>query len=146
MSGQQIPLGADVPPRPGDRVLLLEQYWLNKLLDGSKTLEVRGTPTAAGGAWLSAQGRIQAWACIGDAVRAHTFDEFASEVGRHGVHTNDLPYQRTWFWPITSLHALAEPVVHSREPGPVTWRRFAAPRPTSEAPVPRCLKRPASST
>ena len=119
-------------PRPGDRVLILEQYWLNKLADGSKTLEVREKPAAAGGTWLSAQGRIQAWARIGHAVRADAFGDFASEVGRHCIHTNDLPYERTWFWPITDLRVFAETVAHSREPGPVTWRRFAAPRPTCE--------------
>ncbi|CAE7221008.1 unnamed protein product [Symbiodinium pilosum] len=108
---------------------LSNKYWLNfKLADGSKTLEVRGTPAAAGGTWLSARGRIQAWARIGH-VRLDTFGDFASEVGRHCIHTNDLPYERTWLWPITDFRVFAEPVAHSREPGPVTWRRFAAPRP-----------------
>ena len=39
-------------PQPADRILILKQPWLDLILQGTKTLEIRSRPLSAGSYWL----------------------------------------------------------------------------------------------
>ena len=58
---QQLPMAEQAAPRAGDRVLRLQRHWLDLVLSGEKTAEVRRDSTSAGGLWLGCGGEI--WAC-----------------------------------------------------------------------------------
>ena len=84
-------------PSDGDRILLLRQPWLDLLLSGQKTVEVRGARLADGGTWLVDWGRgaCHAWASLENSRRV-TLEEFRAEVARRRVDGAVLPYARTW--------------------------------------------------
>ena len=52
MASQQLPPSGHAAPRSGDRFLQFQQPWLDHVLDGSKTLQIRGSSTTPGGAFL----------------------------------------------------------------------------------------------
>ena len=68
MASQQLPPSGHAAPRSGGRILQFQQPWLDRVLDGSKTLEIRGSSTTPRGAWLSANRRIQGWARVAISV------------------------------------------------------------------------------
>ena len=43
---------AQMPPFPGDRILIMKQPWLRKILEREKTLEIRSQPLSVGDYWL----------------------------------------------------------------------------------------------
>ena len=49
---------------PGDRILVLRPHWLNLILAGEKTLEIRGRNLSAGTYWLGARGVIHGLAVL----------------------------------------------------------------------------------
>ena len=44
-------------PKPGDRILIFKQPWLQLVLCGHKTLEIRGSPYKAGKYYLGSGGQ-----------------------------------------------------------------------------------------
>ena len=62
---QQCPLPEQEVPSPGDRVLRFTRPWLDLVLAGTKTAEVRFGRTTPGGAWLGCEGRVWAYALSG---------------------------------------------------------------------------------
>ena len=125
---QQMPSSAQHCPRPGDRVLRIKREWLQLILAGTKTAEVRSGPTTPGGAWLGYNGRVWARVHIGEPEHILTMDDFRSKHAAHRVEVDELPYGlRTFLWPLSELRPLAEPVWFHNRSGPVTWMRFAPP-------------------
>ena len=118
-------------PVCGERVLVLKPQYLDRLLSGEKTLEIRGKALTPGIAWLGAAGMIHGMASL-EAARlidsTHMWQELRSQ---HCVPGDDLPYKRTWALPIMAVQRLHQPVpyVHPRGAiGVVTYRGPAAVR------------------
>lgn len=122
---QQFPLRHATRPALGDRVLLLQKQWLDKLMDGSKCQEVRGQPLQAGATWLGCKGFVYALAVLDNSRRVHTIDEFRAEAHGHRVFVDELPYKRTFLTDVVTVRALPQPVACVRQSGPTTWMRFA---------------------
>ena len=53
-------------PKPNDKILVLKEAWLAKILSGEKDLEIRGTPLHAGQYWLGCKKQIYARAFLGE--------------------------------------------------------------------------------
>ena len=51
-------------PQRGDRILVLRPHWLNLILAGEKTLEIRGRNLSAGNYWLGTRGMIHGLAIL----------------------------------------------------------------------------------
>jgi hypothetical protein len=45
-------------PRPGDKILILRSCWLELVLSGAKTLEIRSRNLSPGLYWVGAKGKI----------------------------------------------------------------------------------------
>ena len=142
MPPQNMPTWPTDGPSPGERVLVLEQYWLTLILEGCKTVEVRGTRCQPGGAWLGSGGIVQAFVRFGEPRRIWSLDEFQQEIQAHRVSRGDLPYKTTWLWPILEVRAVQPGVRYDNSPGPVVWRRFGRPVCVRSQQPPR--KRPAA--
>lgn len=56
-SNPPLPLPLD-KPQIGDRVLVLREPWLMKVLTGEKTLEIRSRACRLGRTWLGREGKV----------------------------------------------------------------------------------------
>ena len=128
---QQIPASDAAGPATGDRVLLLTQHWLDLILDGAKSVEVRGRPVRPGAAWLACGARVQGLVTFGIPRKVTSLQDFQQQESQHCVTATCLPYRNTWLWPITSVRCLPEVVLRDARPGPTTWDTFAASVPAS---------------
>ena len=119
-------------PKENDRILVLKEYWLNKVKAGEKCLEVRGTTTRPGGCWLASKGKIHAWALFGQPYRCESLSHFESLAGQHRLEgaslVAELPYKRTWLWPMERVEALHHPIRYQQVGGQLSWARFRKPR------------------
>ena len=92
---------------PGDRILIVKPYWLELILSGEKTLEIRGTAYRPGKYWLGYQRQILGVVRLGKPLRVSTTEQWLSLQPQHRVMQSDLPYKNTFAIPIES----ARPVI-----------------------------------
>ncbi|CAE7933515.1 unnamed protein product, partial [Symbiodinium necroappetens] len=101
-----------------DRILRLRRAWLDLILSGTKTAEVRRGATTPGGVWLGCGGRVEAFALLGLPVRVANFAEFQSRFEEHRVDVPALPYGPcTYLWPLTDVRILPAPVCYHNRAG-----------------------------
>jgi len=128
-------------PRIGDPILVIKQPWLDLILDGRKTLEVRGTSVSflnhGDVVFLSQsrtgeiQGRMRFVSCEPlhrqdwDARRdEHLIPGAITEWEYHPI-TNPRGYKRLFGWKLSHAERLGEAVPYHVVRGTVIWRRFA---------------------
>jgi hypothetical protein len=90
-----------------DRCLVIKSFWLDKILTGEKTLEIRGCQHHFEGPvnlLESRTGRVRATATLG-VPRPLTPEE--SVENKEAIET--MRYKRPWAWPLMDVVALAEP-------------------------------------
>ena len=87
-------------PLPGDRILVLRPHWLNLILAGEKTLEIRGRNLSAGNYWLGTRGMIHGLAVLQPAILIDTAQAWQELRHRHRVESDELPYKTTYALPI----------------------------------------------
>ena len=114
-------------PRFGDRILILREEWLERILDGSKTLEIRGARLREGDVWLGNRGAVSGKARLGPAVPIGTKQEWAALRPRHLVADEALPYKTTWGLPLESVRRLRDAVPYLHRRGAIGIVRFRAP-------------------
>ena len=82
--------------RPGDRILVLKEAHLARILAETKTLEVRDKPLRARTVWLGTKGIILGRARIHSATEITTDEEWRALRPQHGVDSQTRPYKRTY--------------------------------------------------
>ena len=87
---------------PGDRVLIVKPHWLQLILSGEKSMEIRGTAYRPGKYLLGHRGHILAVAHLGTPIRISTTEQWLTLQPQHRVMQNDLPYKNTFGLPIES--------------------------------------------
>ena len=104
-SGQMVkkPFVYGARPDFGERVLILKQKWLDKVLQGHKQLEIRGSRLGEGDCWLGCNGRIQGKARIGEAILINSLGDWATLRDKHLVPGDELPYKKTWGLPLFDI-------------------------------------------
>ena len=102
-------------PLPGDRILVLRPHWLNLILAGEKTLEIRGRNLSAGNYWLGTRGMIHGLAVLQPAILIDTAQAWQDLRHRHRVESNELPYKTTYALPVRRCRRVTPiPYVHPR--------------------------------
>ena len=103
-------------PRIGERILVLREEWLERILRGAKTLEVRGARLREGDIWLGCRSVVFGKARLGPAVAIGTEKEWAALRPRHLVADAALPYKTTYGLPLQAVTHLRAgiPYVHRR--------------------------------
>ena len=100
-------------PAPGDRILVVKPYWLELILSGQKTMEIRGVPYRAGKYFLGCNRQIRAIANLGTPERISTAERWIELRPRHRVMADDLPYKSTFGLPILTVQSVsAIPYTH----------------------------------
>ena len=121
---ERIPVGAPV--------LTIKKQWLDKILSGEKTVEVRGATVRflrAGDTVYFAESGSQPACVVGKAKFSAvdgpvSADEFVASKRLHCVRSHELPYPRTFFWHFSDAERLCVPVQRVRKRGCVVWSRF----------------------
>ena len=95
---------------PGDRILIVKPCWLELVLSGEKTLEIRGAAYRPGQYYLGYHKQIHAVAQLGTPQRTSTPEEWISLQPQHRVMQSGLPYKNTFALPIESARPVSSPV------------------------------------
>ena len=102
-------------PQRGDRILVLRPHWLNLILAGEKTLEIRGRNLSAGNYWLGTRGMIHGFAILEPAMLINTAQAWQELRHRHRVESDELPYKTTYALPVRRCRRVIPiPYVHPR--------------------------------
>ena len=114
-----------VGPQPQDRILILKKSWLELILDGSKTMEIRSMRLSPGRYWLGNEKMIYGSVKIGVAIPVLSVEQWRSLRPRHLCDNDALPYKNTFALPILSAQVTRRvPFRHPRGAiGIVKYRR-----------------------
>ena len=108
------PPGA-IEPAANDKILVFKPQWLARVLSGEKKIEIRGTAYRSGKYYLGTKGMIYAQAHIGHPILCESMKQFRRSQRHHRNFTaRSLPYAKTFFLPVLSLHEIRRPYVHTR--------------------------------
>ena len=120
-------------PREGDPILVVQKPWIDKIMDGDKTLELRGTTCRKPVntiVYLSESGtgtivgRARFVGCDGPLDR-ETIDARFDE---HRVTNNFLDaanYRRVYGWRFVDATRASSPIPYAVKPGAIIWRKYA---------------------
>lgn len=111
--------------------LLIRAPWIDKILDGSKTWEIRGSHTYKEGRIAlieSGTGTVVGVAELAGAVGPLSLKELAANWRQAGFgrdeHLNRLPYKKTFAWVLKNPKRLRAPVPYDHPSGAVIWVRL----------------------
>ena len=111
----------------GASILIIQQPWIDLILDGHKTLEIRGMrckkpegeriylALSGAGGWVL--GAATFVACHSPLSRA----EYASLADGHRVAGDALPYSATYAWEVRLPERFRLPVSYCHKLGQVVW-------------------------
>ena len=114
-------------PEIGDRVLILRPAWLDLILAGDKTMEIRGASLRPGKYFLGCKKRILAVAHLGRPRRITTTEEWGELRPLHCVMSNELPYKKTFGLPIESLHRVSAAIPFAHPRGAISIVKYRPP-------------------
>lgn len=111
-------------PQVGDRVMTLQEPWLQKILSKEKTIELRSQSTKTGWVWFGKKNVIHGRLKIAK-IEALTPMRFVELQDRHCVAGDQLPYHKTRTYGLWLQHVqtLNKPVQFLRLGGSCGWAR-----------------------
>ena len=118
--------GGDVPqPRIGDAIMVMRQPWLDYILDGKKTMELRGRKRRLGFIWLGMGGTIYGRAKIVGAVNLNE-EEFRARESEHCWPGSDaIPYNgKPCGLMLQEVTKLPLPIPYWRPPCAIGWNVY----------------------
>ena len=108
------------------KILILKEHWLDLILSGEKSMEIRGAPLKAGTYYLGCKKNIYAVAAMGPPIAIATVDHWDSLRPQHRVQSAELPYAKTFGMPILEVRRVNRmPFAHPR--GAIGIVRYRAP-------------------
>lgn len=114
------------------RALILKSRWLDLILSGAKTWELRGSRTSLRGKVAlaaSGTGLLFGVAEIIDCIGPIRAEELAGKEQQHRVPDEELAniaYRNTYAWVFSGPQRFKEPVPYSHSRGAVIWVRLDA--------------------
>ena len=116
-------------PCNGDRILVLKRNWLDLVLSGDKTMELRGKRLKSGRCFLGWHGHIYASADLGEATQIHSVEQFVRLQDQHCVREwepSGLPYKRTFGLPLHNMQHVIPPIKYRHPKGAVGIVKYNA--------------------
>ena len=112
--------------------LLIRKPWIDKILDGPKTWEIRGSRTRKRGLIgliESGSGTVVGVAEIACVKGALTLGEFVANAKKAGLTRSEaargLPYKRTFVWVLDNPHRFSRPIPYRHPAGAVIWVKLS---------------------
>jgi hypothetical protein len=106
-------------PAPGDRILILRQPWLDLILSGAKTLEIRSRRLARQTYFLGCQRCIYGSALVSDAFVIHTARQWQALFPQHRWSVDQKPFRTTWAHKLSLVARAGAPVPYSHPRGAI---------------------------
>ena len=110
------------------RALIIKQPWIDKILTGDKTWEIRGSATKVRGQiWLiqSGTGQIVGSCELADCRGPLSHKDMLANQPKHQIPpeslADGLPYKKTYAWVMKEARRLDEPVWYEHLPGAAVW-------------------------
>ena len=109
------------------RALLIRRPWIDKILDGEKTWEIRGSRTSIRGQIgliASRSGTVVGLCDLSGCIGPLTADEFRKNAKRAGMHPSEATlgyYKQTYAWVLENASRLKRPVPYKHPSGAVIW-------------------------
>lgn len=108
--------------------LLIRRPWIDKILDSSKSWEIRGTQTKKRGRIALIQsgsgtvvGTVEIH-CVKGPLTLQAFVTNADNIGiTRSAASQGLPYERTFAWVLINPQRLPKSVPYRHPPGAVIW-------------------------
>ncbi|WLR46522.1 ASCH domain-containing protein [Halobacillus litoralis] len=106
--------------------LLIKEPWIEMILNGEKTWEIRGTNTKQRGTIgliKSGSGHVFGTVDIKDS-KLLTKEEYEKSTHLHGIQEEDcqpMPYKRTYAWELGNPVLYEEPIPYTHPLGAVIW-------------------------
>ncbi|CAE7356429.1 unnamed protein product [Symbiodinium sp. CCMP2592] len=113
----------DAVPADGDRIMILKAKWLSMILNGQKTIEIRGQPARAGLIWFGHNQLLHGRAYITHTEKL-SVTTFRQMQHQHGLSTHVLPYQRTHALHMADIKRMRSPQPFFHPRGAVGWVRY----------------------
>ena len=111
-------------PRVGARIMVVRDPWLQMILSGEKTMELRGTRCRTGLVWVGSKGFVHGSVTINQSIEM-TVEEFATRRSEHHwPESRALPYQRLCGLLLTGPKKLPAPIAYWRPPAAIGWNIF----------------------
>ena len=114
--------------RPAEVALVVKKKWIDRILEGEKTWELRGCNTARRG-WIylaesKAGGLLVGCARLVDSFRVPK-NTFEQQIHRHCVtNVKDVPYRNMFAWVLEDAERFVEPFSYVHPQGAVIWVRL----------------------
>ena len=102
----------DRRPENGAKILIFKEGPLQDILNGRKTLEVRGTNYKAGIYWLGCKGVIHGIARLGPGTLIESDKDWARLRDEHLMQSTSPPYARTYLFEILACERRSLPFHH----------------------------------
>ena len=93
-------------PREGDKILIVKQPWLDLILTGLKTMEIRGRPLRSGWYWIGHGGKIYGRVSLDTAVRVQNKAHWQALRSMHCVEAEEPIYKKSFGLPIVEAERL----------------------------------------
>ena len=111
------------------RALLIKSPWIDKILAGEKTWEIRGSRTKIRGPIAlirSGSGQIVGVAELVDCLGPLSLDEMLKNVRKHRVDAarlkdNGMSYKTTHAWVLKNAQRLDDPIPYKHPSGAIIW-------------------------
>ena len=114
------------------RGLLIKKFWLEKILEGEKTWEIRGSNTHIRGRIgliESGSGLVKGTCDLADVKGPLSLTELRRNVSKHMTSLSELRkpsrYKKTYAWVLKDAKALRKPVPYEHPQGAVIWVKLA---------------------
>ena len=112
------------PPCDGDRILVLRQPWLDLILRGEKTMEIRSRRVRPGLYYIGMRGVLYGRVHLKEGSKIETEKSWQKLRRRHQVDRQELPYERTWGFELENVQHLRAPVPYNHPRGAIGFVRF----------------------
>jgi hypothetical protein len=112
------------------RALLIRRPWIDKILDGEKIWEIRGSRTSVQGTIgliASRSGTVVGVCDLVDCIGPLTRGEFRKNAKKAGMHPREATlgyYRHTYAWVLKNARKLARPIEYRHPSGAVIWVRL----------------------
>lgn len=111
--------------RSSKYALIVKQRWLDQILAGKKTWEIRGCATKRRG-WIhfaasKSGGKLLGRALLTKCVQIPN-EDFASHFRKHRVaDVSEVPYSRIYAWVLSKAQRFKKPFAFTQKQGQVIW-------------------------
>ena len=108
-----------IAPNKAEKILIFKWQWLELVLDGRKTLEIRSMALRSGRYFLGFKGEIFGWAEIGNPMKIESVEQWEALRRQHLVALEALPYRKTYGLPILRVKRLRKRIAFAHPRGAI---------------------------